>query len=281
MAFLRFLMGFLALGTVGYLALVLVVYLSQSSYLYPSASEPVPPGAAEKAGFEAVAIETEDGIRIHGWWKPPQPGRALILYFHGNGGNLLNRAERARMLTEEGRGLLLVSYRGYSGAGGTPSEEGLRRDALAAYRFLSSYDPARIVVYGESLGSGVGVRLASERRVGGVILDAPFTSVPDVARRVFWYLPVDLLARDRYRSIDRIGAIGAPLLILHGEEDGLIPVALGERLFAAAKEPKRFVALPGVDHVGVLEEGGLPHARALLAEVERSFASAASGLDRR
>ncbi len=270
----RFLIGPVAIGAVAYLALAAAIYARQASYLYPPTSEPIPTGAAEAAGFKPVIIETEDGIRLHAWWKPPRPGRAIVLYFHGNGGNLLNRSERARMLTEDGRGLLLVSYRGYSGAAGTPSEEGLRRDAQAAYLFLASYDQARIVLYGESLGSGVAVRLASENRVGGVILDAPFTSVPDVARRFFWFLPVDLLARDRYRSIDRIASIDAPLLILHGEADGLIPVALGEKLFDAAREPKRFVRLAGVDHVSVLEEGGLAHVRAFLDRIEGAFGAA-------
>jgi fermentation-respiration switch protein FrsA (DUF1100 family) len=268
---MRFVLGLLALACAGYLFLVGLLYVRQAAYLYPPTSEPIPAGEARRAGFEEVTIETEDGVRLYAWWKAPQPGKALILYFHGNGGNLLNRADRARVLTQDGRGLLLLSYRGYSGALGKPSEEGLRRDARAAWRHLASYQPQRIVLYGESLGSGVAVRLASEVRVGGVVLDAPFTSVPDVARPFFWFLPVDLLVRDQYRSIDRIAAIEAPLLVLHGEADTLIPVDLGRRLFAAAREPKRLVTLPGVDHVSVLEAGGLAHVRAFLSEAEARY----------
>jgi uncharacterized protein len=117
------------------------------------------------------------------------------------------------------------------------------------------------------------VRLAGERPVGGVILEAPFTATADVAKLSYWFVPVDFLMRDQFRSIDRIGAVEAPLLILHGERDGLIPIRFGERLFAAAREPKRFVRLPGVGHVDVLEAGGLAPVRAFLAEVENGFRS--------
>jgi pimeloyl-ACP methyl ester carboxylesterase len=133
---------------------------------------------------------------------------------------------------------------------------------------VAQVSPHRIVLYGESLGSGVAVGLAAERPVAGLILDAPFTSTADVAGHHYWYLPVWLL-RDQYRSIERIHEIKAPLLVMHGDRDGVIPITLGERLFAAAPEPKRFVKLPGVDHVSVLEQGGLERVRAFLDEVER------------
>ena len=125
------------------------------------------------------------------------------------------------------------------------------------------------MLYGESLGSGVAVRLATEQPVAGLILDAPFTSAADVAGHHYWYLPVWLL-RDQYRSIDRIHELKSPLLVIHGDRDGVIPIALGERLFAAAPGPKRFVTLPGVDHVSVLESGGLGPVRAFLDAIERT-----------
>jgi pimeloyl-ACP methyl ester carboxylesterase len=135
--------------------------------------------------------------------------------------------------------------------------------------------PERIVLYGESLGSGVAVRLAAERPVAGVILDAPYPSTVDIARIAYWFVPVDWLMRDQFRSIDIIGQIKAPLLMLHGERDGVIPIALGERLFTAAPEPKRFVRLPGVDHVSVLERGGIGSVRAFLEEAEAQTTHAA------
>jgi hypothetical protein len=189
------------------------------------------------------------------------------VYFHGNGGSLFNRRFRARALLEDGRGLLMVSYRGYSGSTGSPSEAGLHQDARAAYDWVTGgYEPGRLVLYGESLGSGVAVRLAAERPVGGIVLDAPYTATADIARSLYWWLPVDLLMRDPFRSIDHVGRLAAPLLVLHGERDRLVPIAMGERLFAAAPEPKRFVRLPG-GHETNLEQG-IDAVRGFLAEVE-------------
>ena len=265
---MRFLFGLILTALALYAAVVALFYLKQGALLYPAGREMVSAAQAGLSGFEDVVLTTEDGERIVGWFKPAESGRATLLYFHGNGGSLLNRRDRAQLLTEGGRGLLIVSYRGYSGSTGTPSEAGLRADARAAYDWLSGRVPSeKTVLYGESLGSGVAVGLAAERPVGGLVLDAPFTSAADVAGHHYWYLPVWLL-RDQYRSLDRIHAVKAPLLVLHGDRDGVIPIALGRRLFEAAHEPKRFVELPGVDHAGVLEEGGLSPVRAFLAAVE-------------
>lgn len=254
-----------------YAALVGALYAGQRSLMYPRSTERATAAAAGLAGFADITIETADGERIVAWHKPAEPGRATLLYFHGNGGSLLGRSGRARLLSADGRGLLLVSYRGYSGSTGSPTEQGLRADARASHAWLAErVPPRRIVLYGESLGSAVAVHLAAERPVGGVILDAPFTSIADVARLQYWYAPVDGLLWDQHRSIAVIGRIDAPLLVLHGDRDGVVPIGLGERLFAAAPEPKRFVRLAGVDHVGVLEHGGLEPIRAFLAEIERA-----------
>jgi len=256
-----------------YGALVAVVFAFQRSLQYFPSSARFSPAEVGLAQFSDLTLQTSDGESVVAWWRPPQPGRAVLVYFHGNGGSLWNRQDRARRLTADGRGLLLASYRGYSGSTGTPSEGGLRRDAEAAYRFVASrYEPSRIVLYGESLGTGVAVPLAAEHPVGGVILDAPFTSAADVARRHYWYVPVDWLMRDQFRSMDRIASLKAPLLVLHGERDGIVPIELGERLYAAAPEPKRFVRLPGVGHAGVLEQGGLAAVKTFLDEVEARLA---------
>jgi fermentation-respiration switch protein FrsA (DUF1100 family) len=256
------------IAAVAYAAIVLLFYLKQGALLYPASPERATAHEAGLSDFEDVVLATPDGERIVGWYKAPQPGRAILLYFHGNGGGLLNRAGRARLLTADGRGLLIVSYRGYSGSTGTPTETGLRSDARAAYDWLRQrFTPDRIVLYGESLGTGVAVGLATERRVAGLVLDAPFTSAADVAGHHYWYLPVWLL-RDQFRSLDRIRDIAAPLLILHGDRDGVVPFALGERLYAHAHEPKRFVRIEGGDHGGNLEQGGLAPVRSFLGGVE-------------
>jgi fermentation-respiration switch protein FrsA (DUF1100 family) len=266
---MRFLFGLVLVTLALYGAVVALFYVSQGALLYPAGREKVGARQAGLPDFADVTLTTEDGERIVGWYKPAEPGYATLLYFHGNGGSLLNRRDRAQLLTEIGHGLLIASYRGYSGSTGTPTEAGLRIDARTAYDWLAARVPAdRIVLYGESLGSGVAVRLATERRVAGLILDAPFTSTADVARHHYWYLPVWLL-RDQYRSIDRIHDLKAPLLVMHGDRDGVIPMALGQRLFEAAPEPKRFVSFRGVDHVSVLEQGGIGHVRVFLRSIDK------------
>lgn len=272
---MRTALGVGSLALLLYVAVVVMLFAGQRRMLFPASSFRATAAEAGLARFRDIVIETTDGERLVAWWAPPEPGRALLLYFHGNGGMLWSRRERARMLSEDGRGLLIVSYRGYSGSTGSPSEEGLRLDAEAAYRFLGSYDPDRIVLYGESLGTGVAVRLAAERPVGGLVLDAPYTSIADIARSSFWFVPIDLLLRHPFRSLDRIAGIRAPLLMMHGEEDGVIPIALSERLFAAANEPKRFVRLPHVGHDSVLERGGLAEVRRFLEGVEAGLSSQA------
>lgn len=265
---MRRLVTTLALVLVGlYLAVAGLLFVGQRSLLFPASGERVTAAEAGLQGVQDLVIATPDGERIVAWWRPPRPGKALVVYFHGNGGSLSNRRFRARALLEDGRGLLMVSYRGYSGSTGSPSEAGLHTDARAAYDWVTNgYEASRLVLYGESLGSGVAVRLAAERPVAGVILDAPYTAIADVAGGIYWWLPVDLLMRDPFRSIDLVGRLAAPLLVLHGERDGLIPIAMGERLFAAAPEPKRFVRLPG-GHETNLEQG-IGAVRAFLSEVE-------------
>jgi fermentation-respiration switch protein FrsA (DUF1100 family) len=268
---LRALVSALVAAVAAYAIPVALLFVMQRSLLFPGAS--LGSGGAEAGapppGFEAVVLATEDGERLAAWWRAPAPGRAVLLYFHGNGGALIHRRHRVAALSAQGRGLLIVSYRGYAGSTGAPSEEGLAHDARAAHGWIAARAPdAPIVLYGESLGSGVAVRLATERHVAGLVLETPFTSAVDVARIGFWFVPVGLLMRDRFDSASRIARIGAPLLILHGERDAVVPLALGERLFAAAQEPKRFVRLPDARHSEVLERGGLAPTLGFLAEIE-------------
>jgi len=250
-----------------YGAVVALLFVAQRSLLYPASTQAVSAAQAGLDGFRDLVLKTSDGESVVAWWRPPEPGRAVVLYFHGNGGGLWNRRFRVRALAEGGRGVLIVSYRGYSGSTGAPTEEGLRLDARAAYDWLNAaYEADRIALYGESLGTGVAVRLAAERPVGGLILDAPYTSTADVAARLYWWAPVALLMRDQFRSIDVVGGVKAPILVLHGEADRVIPIAFGERLFQAAPEPKRFVRLGG-GHEENLERGIGP-IRDFLGEVE-------------
>lgn len=173
----------LALFGLGLYALIVAFfYLRQGALLYPASRLRVTPAEAGLAGFEELRLKTEDGETLVAWYRPAATGRVTLLYFHGNGGSLFDRRFRAKLLTEGGRGVLLLSYRGYGGSSGSPTEAGLRIDARSTYDWLAQRAPAEpIVLYGESLGTGVAVRLATERAIAGLILDAPFTSTADVA----------------------------------------------------------------------------------------------------
>jgi fermentation-respiration switch protein FrsA (DUF1100 family) len=252
-----------------YACALAVLFANQRSLLYLASDRRTTVVEAGLVGFQDLVLTTPDGERLVAWWKPPLPGKALILYFHGNGGSLWNRRLRAQALTTSDRGLLMISYRGYSGSSGTPTEAGLHTDARAAYDWVAQfYEAARLVAYGESLGTGVAVRLASERTLAGLILDAPYTSTADVASLTYWYVPVAWLMLDQFRSLDVIQTVKAPILILHGTDDRIIPFGFGEQLYTAAPEPKRLVRIEGGGHTRNLEQGGMAAVDDFLAAVE-------------
>ena len=207
----------------------------------------------QAAGFpeaEEHVLTTADGEKIIVWHVPAKPGRPVILYFHGNGDFLAGFFGRFRDVIADGTGVVALSYRGYAGSSGQPSERGLLQDAAAAYAFTTArYSADRIVVWGFSLGTGVAVALAAEQPIGKLILEAPYTSIADVAASAFWFLPVRLLMRDQFRSDERIARVKVPLLIMHGSarsRDSRSPSA--NALFALAHEPKQFVRFPGGGH---------------------------------
>jgi len=233
----------------GYAALAALLYFAQRSLQYFPDPSRTSPAAAGLAAAEEVVLDTADGERVIAWHLPPRAGAPVVLYFQGNGGAIAGRVERFRALTADGTGLVALSYRGYGGSTGSPTEPGLIADARAAYAFTAARYPAeRIVLWGESIGSGVAVAIASELPVGHVVLESPFTSAADVGAAHYWYLPVRLLMKDQFRSDLRIGKVTAPVLVVHGDHDTVVPFALGERLYGLINAPKRFVRLPGLDH---------------------------------
>jgi hypothetical protein len=215
---------------------------------------------------EEVVLDTDDGEKIVAWHLPPKGDKPVVLYFHGNGGTLPVRVDRFQRIAAAGVGLVAIDYRGYGGSTGSPSERGLIEDARAAYAFAAARYPGRIVLWGESLGTGIAVALAAERDVGGVILDAPFSSIADVGAAAYPFAPVRWLIKDPFHSDRRIARVHAPLLIRHGEGDAVVPIRFGERLFALANEPKRFERFAGEGHVITDERGGMDSVRAFLAE---------------
>jgi fermentation-respiration switch protein FrsA (DUF1100 family) len=198
---------------------------------------------------EEVVLDTADSERVIVWHVPPCDEQPVFLYFPGNGGSLRWRDERFRDLTADGSGLVALSYRSYGGSSGYPTEKGLIEDAKAAYAFsVSHYAAERLVLWGESLGSALALTLAAENTVGCVVLEAPFTSAVDVGAQHYWFVPVRLLMKDRFRSDLRAGKVTAPVLVVHGENDFVIPMALSKCLYGLIRAPKRFVSVAGAGH---------------------------------
>jgi uncharacterized protein len=259
------------LVSIGYVGGLVVLFFAQRSFLFPIPT--VVRTSPQEAGFpqaEEHVLATADGEKVILWHVPAKPGHPVILYFHGNGDYLAGFFGRFRDLIADGTGVVALSYRGYAGSSGEPSERGLLQDADAAYAFTTArYGADKIVVWGFSLGTGVAVALASEQGIGKLILEAPYTSIPDVAASIFWFMPVHLLIRDPFRSDQRIARVKVPLLIMQGANDPAIPIVLGERLFALANEPKWFVRFPGGGHENLANFGAI--------ETARQFITAAKG----
>jgi fermentation-respiration switch protein FrsA (DUF1100 family) len=251
---------------VGYGGLMALAYVFQRALMYFPDTRRTPPTAAGFAQAEEVVLTSSDGEKLIAWHVAPRGERPVVLYFHGNAGALDLRAGRFRALVADGTGLLALSYRGYGGSSGRPSEAGLIRDALAAYDFAAArYATQRLVLWGESLGTAVAIALATDHKVGGLILDAPFTSAADVGAAVYPFVPVRWLIKDSFHSDRRIAQVRAPILVLHGERDRVVPIRFGERLYALASEPKRMVRFPTGSHVDLDDHGAIEAVKAFLA----------------
>jgi fermentation-respiration switch protein FrsA (DUF1100 family) len=249
-----------------YLVLAAGMYVAQRRLLYFPDPTRYAPAAVGLPQAEEATVPTFDGEQVVLWHVPPRGDKPAVLYFQGNGGGLDLRANRFRALVADGAGLIALNYRGYGGSSGHPSEAGLLADARAAYGFAAArYSPERIALWGESLGTGVAVALAAERPVARVILESPYTSIADVAAAIYWFLPVRLLIRDPFRSDLRVGRITAPVLVLHGARDTVVPIGFGERLYAMIQAPKRFVRLPEAGHNDHDAFGAIGIVRAFLA----------------
>jgi fermentation-respiration switch protein FrsA (DUF1100 family) len=252
-----------ALVSIGYVGGLVVLFLAQRSFLFPiPQTQRTAPGAAGFPQAEEHFLTTADGEKVIVWHVPAKPGHPVVLYFHGNGDFLAGFFGRFRDIIADGTGVVALSYRGYAGSSGQPSEQGLLQDAAAAYAFTTArYSADRIVAWGFSLGTGVAVALAAGQPVGKLILEAPYSSIADVAASAFPIFPVRLVIRDSFHSDQRIGRVKAPLLIMHGAKDPTIGIAFGERLFALAPEPKRFVRFPEGGHNDLDSYGATATAR--------------------
>tara|TARA_R110000772_G_scaffold231592_4_gene342673 strand:- start:37940 stop:38791 length:852 start_codon:yes stop_codon:yes gene_type:complete len=252
----------LILAVGAYVLVVGLVFLGQRRLMYHPGGMAGAPADAGLPDAGEVRVSTADGVELRSWYLAPPPGRPVILYFHGNAGTIADRAFKARLFARRGFGVMLAEYRGYGGNPGDPTEAGLYADARANLAWLADqgHGSGDIVIYGESLGTGVAVQAALELAEAGtpvraLVLEAPFTAMADAAGVHYPWLPTGLLTRDRYDSSAKIGAVRCPVLILHGSADRVVPQDQGMRLFALAAEPKTAAWLPGAGHGDVYDFG--------------------------
>ncbi|MDN3516335.1 alpha/beta hydrolase [Aquisalimonas lutea] len=253
--------GVIALAVLGaYLAVMGLLYGMQSRLIHL----PGVPGRAIAATpdehglpWEEVTLRTEDGVRLHGWFVPGPGGEArwTFVFFHGNAGNISHRLDSLVLFHELGVATLIIDYRGYGRSGGQPSEQGLYRDARAAWQYLveeRGLPPGEIIAFGRSLGAAVAAHLAAERPVGGLVLESAFTSAPDLGAELYPVFPVRMLARFRYPTRALVDDVDAPVLVVHSPDDDIVPFRHGRAIYDAAPEPKTFLRIQGDHNTGFL-----------------------------
>ncbi len=249
-------------GAGGYLALLLALFVFQRNLMYHPGTPLKPLDETMIPDAQVHHLESDTGQRLQSWYLPPQPGKPVVVFFHGNAGTIADRDFKVAPWRDAGYGVWLTGYRGFSGNAGLPSESGLYADARTAIEKLINVgiEPAQMVLYGESLGTGVATQMAFERAaagtpVRGLILEAPFLSMGAAAQFRYPYVPAKWLVRDKYLNHAKIEHIDAPLLLIHGDQDRVLPQSHGRTLFDTAKHPKQAVWLEGAGHTDVYDFG--------------------------
>jgi len=247
--------------------------MEEKFIFFPAAAIEATPRDAGLA-FEDVYFTAADGTRLNGWLVPHPGAAATVLWLHGNAGNIGDRVGGLKLFQDKVKaGVFMIDYRGYGRSAGTVSEAGTYEDARAALEYLKArkdVDANRIVVFGQSLGAAVAADLAGREACLAVILEAPFASIPDMARAVYPWLPAALI-RTRYDVVEKIKKIKSPVLVAHGERDDVVPFEQGRRVFAAAPEPKKFYPIPGARHNDTFYAGGEAYFTVIKDFIERSI----------
>jgi len=241
-----------------YLGVFGLVALEQRALIYAPRAALATPAQAGLSGVETLRLQTADGEQVEAWFHPPKSAaEPLLVYFHGNGGALIDRKDRFAKLISHGYGLLALSWRGFGASTGTPSEAGLLLDAEAAYAeaIRRGYAPERIVLMGESLGTGVATMIAARHKAAALLLDSPYDSILALASRRFPYFPVSLALIDTFRADEAIEKVQAPVLMIVAEGDPVTPATNARRLFERAPEPKRMISVPGAIHTALSSPG--------------------------
>ncbi len=253
-----------------YASLIAFLFFFQRNLQYAPMGQIKPIVDYNLEGFKEEKITTADKIKILAWYRAPKKDEKIILFFHGNAGNLGDRSEKLNEFSKHNSGVLAISYRGYFGSEGVATQAGLITDVEAAFKFLldRGYTPQDIILYGESLGSGVATQLAAKFDFFAVILESPFSSVVGVAQRKYWFAPVGLLLKDKFDSGNIADKISAPVLIFHGTNDKIVPFAEGKKLFDAIKSQKKFIEMQGAGHLGFDDEFLVGEEREFLREMK-------------
>ncbi|CAN5124308.1 alpha/beta hydrolase [soil metagenome] len=241
-----------------YALLLGLLYLFQSRLLYFPHVAGLYSGARPSdigLDYEEVMFLASDGVKLHGWLVPAENARGVLLFMHGNAGNITHRLDSIAIFNRLGLDVFIFDYRGYGRSDGTPTESGTYLDAMGAWRHLTvarHMTPERVVLFGRSLGAAVAAQLATRTQPAALILESAFKSVPDLAAELYWYLPVRLLSRFHYGTEAFVRQIGCPVLVVHSADDEIVPFAHGEAVFAAAPEPKAFLQLRGGHNEGFM-----------------------------
>ena len=241
-----------------YILLAGFLFVFQSHYVYyPERFLSADP-ASIGVYFESVSFETRDGVRLSGWYVPRENARGVVLFCHGNAGNISHRLEAIQIFHRLGLGNFIFDYRGYGHSEGKPAEQGTYEDAEAAWQYLvkeRQVDPNEIIIFGRSLGGAVASQLAQSHTPGALIVESTFTSLPDIAATLYPYLPVRLLLRFKYDTAGYIAKVDCPVLVVHSRDDEIMPFGHGQRLFEVAKEPKKFLEITGTHNEGFITSG--------------------------
>ncbi len=209
--------------------------------------------------YKDALFDTEEGKKLHGWYFPLRSEGPVILFCHGNAGNISHRLDNVARLLDKGLRVFLFDYRGYGKSEGSPSEQGIYEDGLAAYEYLvrkEAVSPGEIVLFGRSLGGAVAIEVALRKKVKALIIESTFTSVKDMARSLVLFRPFSRFVPNHYDNLGKVSELRVPVLVVHGDSDELVPFSMGERLYAAAHPPKFFYPVKGAGHNDTYEVGG-------------------------
>ena len=244
----RMLFSIVKIAVIVYIVFGAILFVFQKRFIYmPSREMRQDPGSLGLE-FEELTLTASDGVKIFGWYIPAKADKGTVIFCHGNAGNISGRLPTIGLFHAIGMNVMIFDYRGYGRSEGSPGEAGTYRDASAAWDYVTAVrgeKPERIIVFGRSLGGAIAAHLAETKKPAGLILESTFTSVPDMARKMYPVYPTRLLSRVKYDTLKRIDGLECPIMILHSVDDEMIPYEHGRKLFGAAPEPKRFVEMQG------------------------------------